>query len=92
MAKKKAKKMTAAAHKKRWISMAEEAMVGKKIIRVRWLHKPEYEAMGWFRSAIVLQLDDGTLLFPSRDDEGNGAGALFGQGPNGEEQTWPVGV
>ena len=28
-----------------------------------------------FRS--VMQLDDGNLVYPSQDDEGNGAGALF---------------
>jgi hypothetical protein len=31
----------------------------------------------WFERGIVLELDDGTSIFPSRDDEGNGPGALF---------------
>jgi hypothetical protein len=35
------------------------------------------ENLGWDKSGIVLMLDDGTYIYPSRDDEGNGAGALF---------------
>ena len=31
----------------------------------------------------VIVLDDGTLLYPSRDPEGNGPGALFGASPDG---------
>jgi hypothetical protein len=34
--------------------------------------------------ATVLVLDDGTILYPSRDDEGNGPGALFGADRDGE--------
>lgn len=26
----------------------------------------------------MIELDDGTLLFPSQDEEGNGPGAIFG--------------
>jgi hypothetical protein len=37
----------------------------------------DVEALGWDRSAVMLVLDDGTLLYPSSDDEGNDAGALF---------------
>jgi len=32
---------------------------------------------------VVIQLDDGTLLFPSRDEEGNGPGCMFVQTPAG---------
>jgi hypothetical protein len=35
--------------------------------------------MGWARRPLVIELDDGTLMFASRDDEGNDGGALFGQ-------------
>jgi hypothetical protein len=34
------------------------------------------DAFGWRYKSIVLTLDDNTLVFPSRDDEGNDAGAL----------------
>jgi hypothetical protein len=78
--------------KTEWIGRAEKALVGRKITGVRWLSTKEIEALGWHHSAVVLQLDDGTILWPSRDDEGDGAGALFGQGGDGTEQTWPRGV
>jgi hypothetical protein len=49
--------------------------------------KVEQNAEGWRRPATVLVLDDGTLLYPSRDGEGNDAGALFGKSPGGEQFT-----
>jgi len=38
----------------------------------------------------VIELDDGSQIFPSQDDEGNDGGALFGQGSDGDEWTFPV--
>ena len=52
-------------------------LVGRKIVLTRYLTDEEVTDMGWDQKAIVIFLDDGTYLFPSRDDEGNGAGALF---------------
>ncbi len=52
---------------------------GRTITVVRYLTDEECATMGWDRAPLVLQLDDGTLLFPSCDDEGNAAGALFTQ-------------
>ena len=56
-----------------------QPLVGRTIKRVHWLDAEEVEACGFDESCIVLTLDDDTLLFPSRDDEGNGAGALYTQ-------------
>lgn len=80
----------AAAIKLRWSQHAEKHLLGRTITGVRYLTDKEVETLGWYRAAIVLMLDDGSLLFPSQDDEGNNAGALFGQGKNGEEITLPV--
>jgi len=63
---------------------------GKKVVRVRYLTAAECQTMGWDEAPLVLQFDDGSLLFPSRDPEGNGAGCLFGQGPNNKELTIPA--
>jgi hypothetical protein len=35
------------------------------------------QGLGWSRSTVVIFFRDGTYIFPSRDDEGNDAGALF---------------
>lgn len=63
--------------KKHWELYVTKALVGKKIVAARYLNDDEVESLGWYKSAIVLLLDDGTYVYPSRDDEGNGAGALF---------------
>ena len=60
-------------------------IVNRTIVAVRPMTKAEQNAEGWRRPATVLVLDDGTLLYPSRDGEGNDAGALFGKSPGGEQ-------
>lgn len=62
---------------KRWTKIASDQLLGKKIVKVRYLTEAEMEAMGWYSRCVVMQLDDGNLIFPSRDDEGNDAGSLF---------------
>lgn len=60
----------------RWIESLKQ-LVGRRIAIVRYLNPEEQKALGWSSSSVLLILDDGTLLFPSTDDEGNDAGALF---------------
>ena len=67
------------------ISTVAKPVFGKKIVDARQLTKKEVEDEGWFRSTTALILDDGTLIYPSQDDEGNDAGALFGKTPDGQE-------
>jgi hypothetical protein len=54
-----------------------QPLVGRKIRGVRYLTDGETADLGWQQSAVVIELDDATLLFPQADDEGNGPGALF---------------
>jgi len=56
-----------------------ERIVGRAIVKVRYMTVKEANDMMWDHVAPVLVLDDGTQLFPSMDSEGNGAGALFGR-------------
>ena len=62
---------------KEWGDKVAKELVGRAIVAVRYLTVEEREELGWSWRSIVIQLDDGTLLWPSQDDEGNGAGALF---------------
>lgn len=62
---------------KKWTEEAKKLLMGRKIVAVRYMSKEEAEDMGWYSRGVVLQLDDGNLVFPSADDEGNNAGALF---------------
>lgn len=60
-----------------WADKAAEKLKGRTIAEVRYLHPREADALGWTDRAIVLVLDNGLIIWPSRDDEGNGAGAMF---------------
>jgi len=67
----------------KWAKIASDMLVGRKIVMVRYMSESERESMGWHTRPIVLQLDDGNMIYPSSDDEGNGAGAMF---TNNEKQ------
>ena len=74
---------------KHWTDYANKHLVGRTITQVRYMSKEETEPMDWFSRPLVIHLDDGTMLFPSKDDEGNDGGALFGQNKE-EDLTFPV--
>ncbi len=73
-----------------WEKYGTKHLKGKTIVDVRYLTDEEMKGMSWYNKCIVLELNDGSLLFPSRDDEGNGAGALFGQSSDNESLKFPV--
>ena len=55
-------------------------MIGQKITDIRQMSVQELEREGWEGREIVpvIVLENGDHIYPSRDDEGNGPGALFG--------------
>lgn len=61
----------------RWNKAARELLQGRTIVKVGYMSEEEAEAMGWSARPIVIELDNGLLLYPSMDDEGNDGGALF---------------
>ena len=61
----------------RWEKIAQEQLLNRKIVGVRYMTPEEQKQLGWYSKALILLLDDGNMIFPSADDEGNGAGALF---------------
>ena len=60
-----------------WTGIASKQLLGKKIVHVRYLTQDEKNNLGWFDRPIVIQLDDGNLIYPAQDEEGNGPGAWF---------------
>ena len=52
------------------------ALIGLKIVDVRYLDDSAMSERGWRRRPPILVLDDGTELMPLCDDEGNDGGAL----------------
>ena len=57
---------------------------GRTIVATRQMTPVEAADEGWDRGTIALVLDDGSILYPSRDHEGNGPGALFGRDKQGQ--------
>lgn len=75
---------------KTWEDRAKKALVGRTIVGARYLTRKEMADLGWSKSVLVMTLDDGSLLYPSMDDEGNDGGAMFGQDKDGKEAGFPV--
>ena len=52
----------------------------KLIVAIRQATEKEKAREGWgdFHNVTVIELDNGSLLYPSMDEEGNGPGSLFG--------------
>lgn len=71
-----------------WTDVAKKQLLNRKIVDVRYLTNEEMENLGWDEKAIVMILDDGNMIYPSSDDEGNSAGALFTC--NSDQPTLPV--
>jgi hypothetical protein len=61
---------------------SDDPLKGHEIVAVRPMTDDEAERNFWHhdrRRPVVLELDNGTLVYPSQDPEGNGPGALFGE-------------
>ena len=74
----------------RWVKYAEKKLVGKKIVGVRYMSDEEAIGMDWNEKPLVIQFNDGSIIFSSKDDEGNGGGALFGNTHDQKEMSFPV--
>ena len=61
----------------KWENLANRQLLIRKIVKVRYLSQEEAGDLMWSKRPVVLHLDDGNLIFPSMDDEGNDGGALF---------------
>jgi len=65
----------------KWTGIARQQMHGRKVTGVRYLTADEAKDLGWYYRCIVITLSakgkPDLLVYPSRDDEGNDAGALF---------------
>lgn len=78
------KEETREENEERWTKHAEEWLVGRKIVRVQYMtDKNANEAM-WYSRPIILVLDDGTIICPQSDDEGNNGGALMCETKDGK--------
>ena len=61
-----------------WQKKLKKHLVGRTIVKVEWLSpKRTEELLGWTNQPCEIYVDNGTILTPSADDEGNDAGAIF---------------
>mgnify|MGYP003348420471 CR=1 FL=1 len=74
--------------RKKWSKLASDLLVGRKIVKVRYMTNEEQENHMWSRKSVVIHLDNGVIIYPSADDEGNDAGAIFTT--QGELSVLPV--
>jgi hypothetical protein len=77
-------------YNKIWTDKANRVLLGRRIMRVRYLSDEEMEGLGWQSRPIAFHLDDGTICFLSCDDEGNDGGSLFYQKEGDNESVIPV--
>lgn len=61
------------------------SFIGKTIKAVRPMTAYEISEEGWDSGGMAIVLSDGTRLFASCDEEGNGPGAMFGVDAGGEQ-------
>tara|TARA_R100000808_G_C2054805_1_gene88786 strand:+ start:254 stop:547 length:294 start_codon:yes stop_codon:yes gene_type:complete len=62
----------------RWEATANKILLGRKIVKIKWLTEDQAEQeFGWRKRPVMLVLDDGTEIVPQMDDEGNDGGALL---------------
>lgn len=59
----------------KWTNDIKNALVGKTVKEVRYM--TEKENIMWYNKPIIIIFNDGTAIYPSADDEGNDAGAIF---------------
>lgn len=61
----------------RWNEVAQRLLVGRTIVKAEYLSAElTQELFDWGQRTLALTLDDGTLLVPQADDEGNAPGVL----------------
>jgi len=64
-------------------------MIGAKIVNIRNMTDEEYQNEGWHKSPYkytqVLEFDNGCIIYPSKDSEGNDSGVLFGHDKKNKE-------
>jgi hypothetical protein len=73
-----------------WTEEAEEQLLGKRVVGVRYLSAAESLELGWFKRCLLIEFEDGTRLYPSSDDEGNCPGAFLGEDSHGGDFRIPI--
>ena len=66
----------------------DDPLIGARVKDIRSMTESELQVEGWeapYREGVTcVELEDGTVLYPSADGEGNGPGKLFGTTKEGQ--------
>lgn len=57
-------------------------LLHKEIVLVRFMTRVEADELGWEHRPLVIQLDDGTVIYPAIDAEGNNGGVILTNSEN----------
>ena len=61
---------------KRWTKVAEDVLLGRRILKVEYMSSKECNEYIWYKRPITFILDNGTRVIAQMDDEGNDGGVL----------------
>jgi len=75
---------------KKWTDELRARLVDRRIVDVRYMSNEGADDNGWLRRPVMLVLDNGTVIYPMMDDEGNDGGVLAGMTKEGEDVGGPV--
>ena len=62
--------------RQQWTPRLAPDILGERIVRLSYMTKVEAKQFGWYSCPLVMQLENGTWLIPSKDDEMNDGGAI----------------
>ena len=77
---------------KKWTKVAENVLLGRKILKVEYMSNRECNDYDWYKRPITFILDNGTRVIAMQDDEGNDGGVLTCLTENKEEVLPVLGV
>ena len=61
----------------KWNLEAAECLLGRTVVYVRYMTEAEAAKWDWDCRPVLIKFDNGLILIPAADDEGNNGGALF---------------
>ena len=67
--------------KAHWGGLASKFLVGKTIKYVRYMTDEDLDNLGFETSNLVIWFTDGSVMYASRDDEGNDSGVICTNDP-----------
>lgn len=75
---------------KHWTDVATKLLKNRTIVSVRYVTDEEITDSYFYKRGLQIILDNGTILYPMQDDEGNDFGAVHYQLKDGSNLVLPT--